>query len=134
MKTIHAVIEINKDGFGLWFDEIDNVFAYGETVEKVKQDAKDALNSYIDTLKELKFPIPLILKDKWEIQYRFDVQAMLTYFDGILTKSALSKLTGINSSLLSQYLMGIKKPRAAQLKRIQSGIHNLGEKLLNVQL
>jgi len=134
MKIIHAVIEIGKDGYGLWFDEITNVYAFGETVEKVKQDAIDALNSYIDWLKKDKEPIPVILKDTWKVEYRFDVQAMLTFFKGTLTKSALAKATGVNPSLLSQYLMGIKKPGSKQIKKIQTGIHALGEKLLTVQL
>ena len=134
MKTIHATLEINKDGYGVWFDEIKNVWAWGETVEKAKIDAENALNSHIEFLKEDNDSLPKILQGKWKLEFRFDVQSMLVFFKGTLSKSALSKATGVNSSLLSQYLMGIKKPRKAQLQKIQNGIHALGEKLLNVQL
>lgn len=134
MKTIHAVLEKSKDGYGIWFDEIENVFAYGKTVEAAKQDAKDVLNSYIETLIELKKAIPEILQDEWVLNFRFDVPAVLSYYEGILSKKGFSSITGVNASLLSQYLMRKKKPRPAQLRKIKIGIHKLGEELLQIDL
>ena len=71
MEIIHAVIEKEVVDCGVWFDEIPNMFAWGETVDKAKQDAVDVLNSYIETLKEESQPLPEILKNDWKIEYRF---------------------------------------------------------------
>jgi len=40
------------------------------------------------------------------------------YYQHIFTKRALSKVTGVNESLLSQYAMGIKKPLSRELQSI----------------
>jgi predicted RNase H-like HicB family nuclease len=134
MKTIHAVLEINKDGYGVWFDEIETVWAWGETVEKAKKDAQDALNIYINLQHENNQPLPECLQGDWELDFRFHVPALLAHYKGIFTKAALSRVTGVNASLLSQYLMGIKEPRPAQLKKIKTGIHNLGKELIQIDL
>ena len=134
MKTIHATLAIDKEGYGVLFDEVNNVWAWGETAEKAKEEAQAALKFHVSCLKKDNDTIPEILQGQWQIEYRFDVKAMLEYFDGILTKAALKRITGVNASLLSQYKMGAKKPRPAQILKIQTGLHRLGNDLLQVRL
>ena len=43
MREIHVTLEMGKDGYGVSFDEIPNVFGFGETVELAKKDAKASL-------------------------------------------------------------------------------------------
>jgi len=134
MKTITAILEKGKDGYGVWFNEVSNVFAYGETVEDAKKDAYTALKFYVSSLKEDNKKIPTILQKEWELKFQFEAMALLNYYQGIFTKSALSKITGINASQLSQYANGFKKPRKQQVQRIEEGLHSLANDLGSIRL
>lgn len=134
MKTINAVLEKSIDGYGVWFNQVPNVFAFGETVENAKQDAYTALNFYVTCLNEENKKIPNILQNDWELTFQYDTMALLNYYQGIFTKSALSKITGINASQLSQYANGFKKPRKLQVQRIEKGLHSLAKDLNSVHL
>jgi hypothetical protein len=47
---------------------------------------------------------------------------------------AFERLTGINRKQVQHYSSGLKHPRLAQRKKIQTALHNLGTELLAVQL
>jgi predicted RNase H-like HicB family nuclease len=132
MKQIKVILELGKDGYGVSFDEIPNVFGFGETVESAKEDAKAALAAYIEILKKYGKPIPEILSEDYELKFEFDIEALLKYIDGTVTKTALAKASGINASQLSHYSSGLKKPRKEQREKIISGLHKLGKDLLSV--
>ena len=51
-----------------------------------------------------------------------------------LNISALANQIGINKSLLAKYIYGIKKPSEARKKEIETALHSLGKKLLEVEL
>jgi len=91
MNQIHAILELGKDGYGVWFEELPHVFAFGGTVEDAKKDAQSALEGYIVALNKCNQPIPEILKNEFELLYQFDVEALLKYIDGTVTKTALAK-------------------------------------------
>jgi hypothetical protein len=46
----------------------------------------------------------------------------------------LERITGINQKLLHHYSSGLKKPREAQKKKIETALHRLDEELLAVKL
>jgi len=69
MKQIHVILELGKDGYGVSFKEITNVFGFGETVELAKKDAKDALIFYIDCLRKKNRLIPELLQGEYELIY-----------------------------------------------------------------
>ena len=132
MKQIHVTLELGKDGYGLWFKELPNVFGFGETVEEAKIDANEALKGYIVALNKCNQAIPEILQGEYELAFEFDIEALLKYIDGTVTKKALAKAAGINPVQLSHYSSGLKKPRKKQREKIVSGLHKLGKDLLSV--
>ena len=132
MKQIHITLELGKDGYGVWFEELPHVFGFGETVEAAKTDAKAALEGYIVALSKCNQPIPEILQGEYELVFQFDVEALLKYIDGTVTKTALAKAAGINPAQLSHYSSGLKKPRKQQREKIIAGLHKLGKDLLSV--
>jgi len=132
MKQIHVVLELGKDGYGVWFKEIDTIFGFGETVELAKKDAQDVIHFYIECLNKANTPIPEILQNEYELIFEFDVEALLKYIDGTVTKTALSKASGINVTQLSHYSSGLKKPRKEQREKIISGLHKIANDLLSV--
>ncbi|MDR2145944.1 MAG: type II toxin-antitoxin system HicB family antitoxin [Tannerella sp.] len=132
MKQIHVLLEMGKDGYGVCYDEIPTVFGFGETVELAKKDAKEALVFYVECLKKENHPIPKILQGEYELIFRFDIEALLKYIDGTVTKTALAKAAGMNPAQLSHYSSGQKKPRKAQRDRIVAALHQIGWDLLAV--
>src|SRR5688500_15620691 len=56
-----------------------------------------------------------------EIKYKLDLPSFFEFYK-VINAKALSKRIGMNQSLLAQYIKGIKKPSAAQKKRILTGV------------
>jgi len=130
MKKIVATLEWSKDGYGIWFEDFPNVFSFGQTVDEAIIKSREAIKySFEDSSVK-----PLWLKNGFEISIRFDTAGLINHYQYIFTKRALSKITGINESLLSQYAMGLKKPRPKQSKKIENGIHELARELQSISL
>jgi len=132
MKTIKIIIEKSSDSYGAYAENVVGIYGAGDTVEECKQsifDAIDTLKAYID-----QDQIPEILKSDYKVSFRFDTESLLNYYKGILSNPAIEKLTGINQKLIHQYSTGLKKPREAQRKKIEKGLHELGRELLSIEL
>jgi predicted RNase H-like HicB family nuclease len=132
MKIITAILEKGKDGYGVSFEVIPNVYGFGETVEAAKKDAKEVLDFFVKTSKEFNKPIPEILTGKYQLKFEFDTTALLDYIDGTVTQSALAKASGINVAQISHYATGRRKPRPAQREKIVCGLHQIANELLTV--
>ena len=68
-----------------------------------------------------------------EPQFSFDLSSLLEYYD-VLNASALARRLGINESLMRQYKAGGTYISDSQLKRIEDGIHSLGNELARLKL
>lgn len=132
MKQIKVVIEKSNDHYSSYAENVEGVYGGGETPEQAKQSIIDA----IKLLKKYNKPanIPSILKGNYELIYRFDTISLLNYYKKIFTNAALERMTGINQKQIQHYSSGLKKPRAAQTKKIETAFHQLGAELLAVEL
>lgn len=133
MKKIHAIIERASDGtFSVYMK--DEMFSgMGDTIDAAKNDMLTQIGFYVDSCKADKQPYPGFLDKPYEIVYDIDTQSMLSYYSGILTPAMLERVTGIPQRQISSYIRGAK-PRKAQLKKIEDGIHRLGNELINISL
>ncbi len=130
MKTIKIVIERASDGtYSAYSDNVEGVYGMGDTVEAVKQDILDG----IDTVKTLD-NCPSILKKEYSISYKFDTASLLNYYKGILSNPAMERITGINQKQIHHYATGLRKPREKQREKIQKGLHSLAKDLLAIEL
>jgi len=68
-----------------------------------------------------------------EFEIYFDVCSFLDYYSGILSKSGLEKVTGINQKQLWHYSSGIRQPKPATARKIQAGLHQFADDLKQVQ-
>lgn len=129
MKEIKIVIEKAKDGFfGAYAENTPGIYGGGDTVQSVKSDILNA----IDTLKEEGlFPYA---DGGYRLTYRFDIESLLENYKGVLTNAGIERLTGINQRQIYQYATGMKKPRKEQRKKIEAGLHKLGQELLAIEL
>ena len=67
-----------------------------------------------------------------EIQFEYDLESFFDFYK-VINAKALSERIGMNQSLLAQYIKGIKKPSAAQTKRILQGVQQIGRELLDAR-
>jgi predicted RNase H-like HicB family nuclease len=132
MKNIKVVIERSSDMYSAYAANVEGIYGGGDTPAEAKQSILDAIR----LLKENNTPenTPAILKGEYEILYQFDVESLINYYKGIFTNRAFERLTGVNQTLIHQYSTGLKKPRAAQKKKIEEALHLLGQELLAVEL
>jgi len=132
MKTITIIIERSKDLFSAYAENVEGIYGGGDTVEEAKQSILEA----IELTKEYNKAenIPSVLTGEYELVYKFDTESFFKYYKGILTNSAISRLSGINPTLIQHYASGLKKPRKAQKQKLEDALHAFGKELIEVRL
>lgn len=132
MKKIKVVIEKTKNHYSAYSENVEGINGGGDTPEEAKQSIVDCIRIIKKHFKS--HNIPAILKGDYELVYRFDTESLLNYYKKIFTNSALERLTGINQRQLQHYSSGLKKPRPAQKKKIETALHQLGSELMAIVL
>lgn len=108
-----AYVEIGDDFIG----------TQGETFQELKDNILEAVN--------LAFESKGIIYTMDEIKFQFDLESFFAFYK-VINAKALSQRIGMNKSLLSQYIKGIKKPSAMQTKRILQGVQQIVRELSEV--
>ncbi|MBO9573976.1 MAG: hypothetical protein J7497_17445 [Chitinophagaceae bacterium] len=132
MKLVRVIIEKGDDQYTSYAENVDGIYGGGDTPEEAKESALHAIR----LLKKHKnqAQVPTILKGKYQVVFRFDTISVLNYYRKVFTNAALERMTGINQKQIQHYASGLKKPRAAQVKKIETAFHNLGSELMAIEL
>ncbi len=127
MKQIKIILEASKDAFGA-YTESDKypVTGMGDSVQEAKKSVFDSI--------ELNKELGNIPNVDYDVVFKYDTQSILAYYKGILSNAGFEKITGINQKQIQHYSTGFRKPRPAQIKKIQTALHQLGAELLAVEL
>ncbi|MFN8320315.1 MAG: hypothetical protein U0V54_12930, partial [Saprospiraceae bacterium] len=67
------------------------------------------------------------------IELELDFKQFFEYYKVINAKHLAGRI-GMNETLLSQYVNGIKKPSKKQVNRIVDGLHEIGRELMELTL
>ena len=134
MKTVQVILERAETNYSAFIPELEGCVVTGATIQDIKENVNDTVAFHLEGMRDEQLKIPATFKGEYEFEYKLDVRSLFEWFSGILTKSGLARLTGMNQSLISQYANGNKKPSAKQTAKIQEAIHGFGEELLEVQL
>ncbi len=102
----------------------DFITTEAETFEELKQMILEAINFTFED-KGLVYTID-------EIQFEYDLESFFDFYK-VINAKALAERIGMNQSLLSQYIKGIKKPSTSQTKRILHGMQQIGRELTEVR-
>ncbi|WP_106831155.1 type II toxin-antitoxin system HicB family antitoxin [Parabacteroides pacaensis] len=121
------------DNYGAYSDVVDGCVATNDTLEGVKQAYREALELHLQGMREDGDDIPSELQGPYELIFVLNTQALLKHYDGILTRAAISRLTGINEKQLGHYIQGIRTPRKEQRTKIINGLHSLARELESVE-
>jgi len=134
MKTILVILEKSYNNYSAYIPDLNGCVATGDSLQEAKENIEEAVEFHLKGMEEEGLEIPEVFKNDYQFVYKIDFESLFEWFSGVLTKSGISKLTGMNQSLLSQYANGMKKPSTKQTRRIEAAIHNFGEELLSIQL
>ena len=132
MRKVDITICRAEDGFfSAYCNEHPALFGSGVTPGAAKAELEETLRLTKDDGREAAMFYPDWLDEEYEFLVHWDVQTMLTYYAGIITPTALGKMSGIHPKQLWAYMHGTSRPRRAQILRIQAAVHNLGRELIN---
>lgn len=117
-----ASLGVNVPGIGVFT---------ADTFVDLQIDVEASLAFHIERLVANGNEVPQWLVNKeYEFEYRFlDAQSLLNAYRPYISLAAISRVSGINQNLLSQYANGLKTTRPYQLKRIMDAIHQIGNEL-----
>lgn len=127
MRKPKLKIKVIKEntGYSAYCKVDENLIAtQGETFEELKDMILDAVNLTFEDQ-------PFVYLEN-ELQFEFDLESFFDFYK-VINAKALSERIGMNQSLLSQYINGIKKPSASQTKRILNGVQQIGRELSEVR-
>ena len=125
---VKVIIERGADGLFSYYmpESVSGFFlnAQGTTVEEAQREFlsiyAEGREMYLEEGKEV---------PELEFEYEYDVSSFLNYYSGILSKSGLEKVTGINQKQLWHYSSGRRKPTRRTIEKIQFGLNNLSREL-----
>jgi predicted RNase H-like HicB family nuclease len=129
MRTIQALVERASDGtYSVYC--IDEMFhGMGNTPEEAKANMLEQIKLYIITCIQEGLALPDFLNSDYSSVYKYDTESLLQYYAGVITPTALERLTGIHRKQLWSYMHGRSKPRKAQKEKIEAALHELGNEL-----
>lgn len=133
MEKVKVIIERASDGtYNLYCENCPSIFGMGDTIDEAKAELAETANILKNEIgKANAVQYPEWLDKEYVFEYKFNVQDMLEYYAGIITPTALGKLSGINPKQIWSYMHGLSKPRKAQVEKIELALHTLGQELIN---
>lgn len=131
---MEVTVEKQADGTYIAYnkDESDvTIIGTGNSVREAKDDFFNSIEETIEACKESGIAIPNSLDE--EPVFKFDVSSLFEYYN-MLNVSAFARYLGLNDALMRQYKKGGVYISESQLKRIEDGIHTLGNEFANLRL
>mgnify|MGYP001294780069 CR=1 FL=1 len=134
MEKITINIGKTESNYAANVEGLDGFVCTAPTLEELKKEVVEGINFHIEGLRNHSCSVPEVFQGAYELEYKWSVEGLMWYYNHVITRSALAKLTGINERQLGHYAMGKSKPRPEQIKKIEAALHQLGKELLAVSL
>ena len=136
MNKILIVVEKGNDGLYSVYSpntEFTVLNGQGATVEDAITDMKEALQEIIESYRESGEELPAELTGNIEFEFKYDVASLFSHFDEI-NLSSFARKNGMNESLLRKYKNGLAFASEKQCRKIETGLHRLGQSLCAASL
>jgi len=135
MEKVIVNVAKTPDGYCASIDILPGwVLGTSGSFEEFKKELQKSVDIFVEWAKEDGDEYPNVFDGEYDFEYKFNIESLLCCYDGILSRSALSRLTGINQKQLGHYARGRSRPRYAQKTKIISALHRLGNDLLAVSV
>lgn len=99
-----------------------------------KRELVESIEIYLKWAKKDGKTYPAVLDENYEFEYKFDIESLLCFYNGIISRAAIARLTGINERQLGHYACGRSKPLPKQAAKIIDAMHQLGNELIAVSV
>jgi predicted RNase H-like HicB family nuclease len=129
METIKVTIDW-LDNYGAVSELITGCVATSESIDDVKKAYASVLEFHLEGLSPDE--VPESLKGGYVLEFELTIRALLHQLDGVITRAAISRASGINERQLYHYMAGIRTPRTENRMKILSAIHDIGQQLIAV--
>ncbi len=136
MLKVKVIIDrVSDGGFQAYCESEPMLWGAGDTVEEAKAEMMETVRLITEEIGDKDALVyPDWLDAEYEFEYKYDVASFLAYYSGIITPTALGRLSGINSKQMWNYMHGVSRPRRAQIEKIERALHKLGAELSSVTL
>lgn len=131
METIKVYIDWDEN-YCAASDSILGCVATHKTFNGIKDAYASALAFHLEGIIYHGDEIPAVVKGEYKLEFELTAQALLHHLDGMVTRAALSRASGINEKQLGHYMTGRSNPRPAQKQKIIAAIHSIGKEFLSV--
>jgi len=123
-NKIHIKVEVTDTGFSAYSDDV-SVYTTGENSTHLYENVLEAVNM---AMEENGYYVT-----SENLRLELDLQQFFQHYK-VLNANFLAKKIGMNPTLLSQYVRGIKSPSTKQVHKIIEGIQSIGQELASVEL
>jgi len=138
METLKINVEASNKNFVASYQSKDingTILVTAKTFSQVKKEFISAFNFHIKSCLDDHDNLPnYIINKKYVFVFKMNTTASLLHIKSLLGTLATTKITGLDSQLLNDYLQGSKQPEAQQIKAINQTLHKIGTELLSVKL
>ncbi|MDR0811152.1 MAG: pilus assembly protein HicB [Paludibacter sp.] len=129
--AVDVIVERGNDGrYSAFMDYYEFDFGlagFGKTAQEAIEDFYQAYNEERRMCEKENKTVPELI-----FNIKYDVSAFLDTYTGILSKSGLEKITGINQKQLWHYTSG-RRAKPVTTRKIERNIHLFADKLRQVQ-
>ncbi len=133
MKIVEVMVEHSNKNLSAYIEGAP-VITVGNDIKEIEINMMEALDLYLESCKDMNIAPVEILSGEFELKFKIDAATFINYYSNIFTKSALSRITGINERQLWHYAAGIHNSCKQQLDKIQKGIQALTKELSSISL
>ena len=110
------------------------VLGINSSFAEFKKELQKSIDVYIAWAKEDGDDYPSVFDGEFDFEYKFDIASLLYCYNGIISRAAISRISGINERQLGHYISGRSRPRKEQEIKIANAFHQLGKELLSVSI
>lgn len=131
MRTLKVIVNKAGKSVSAHLPEVEGFIIARESVDKLKRDMLAGINFHIEGLYEEEREAWMSEPFNFEYVFR-DIPTLIKAYSGLINQSSLARISGINESLMRQYVAGIKKPSRKVTERIESGLKKYADELRNI--
>ena len=136
MKKLQVRIGWSGNNYSCIADdpELDGIIVVtNKTLKGLKNDFQESLQFHIEGSVQGGDIVPAwLINSEYELDYVLETSALLHSLDGVLTRSAIARASGINERQIGHYASGIRVPRPEQRNRIIKAVHAISKELAMV--
>jgi hypothetical protein len=132
-----VIVNVGKtpDGYSASIDILPGwVLGTSGNFADFKHELVESIAVFIKWAKQDGDTYPSIFDREYGFEYKFDIESLLCCYNGIISRSGLARITGINERQLGHYICGRSHPRKEQEIKIINAFHQLGNELLSVSV